>query len=355
MKSWLKNFIGNKEIELNSGIEENLTPNKNDEYKTRLEQEIENYNEVENIHDLPECFHYISNKYLCQIIEDVTGFSNFRDFFIDEINQCSSQSDDIIRIASIGSGNSDEELTLCQQLACSHKVIFDCYELNPSLLEIASQKAKSLNIEMRFFQQDFNEINFVTTYDAFFANHSLHHVVNLEGLFQAIHQAGKHGYFFLINDMIGRNGHMSWSKAQDFLESYWMTLPERLKWNVFFEKYDLELPNFDCSQEGFEGIRAQDILPLLIDNYQFEVFVPFFSCINRIIDRVYGHNYNIDSNNPNNDIALLEHLWYMDELFLQTKYLPPTQMIAKVVDPRIEIKQFKSRIYQNPKEALKMR
>ncbi|MEO1378460.1 MAG: hypothetical protein AAFW70_30190 [Cyanobacteria bacterium J06635_10] len=143
MKRWLNNLIGNvdnhpnsdidqniNEHQMDENINENINEKENDDYKKRLEQEIENYNQVENIHDLPQSFHYISNKYLGNIIEEIIGFSNFRDFCVHEINQYSSQSDDIIRIASIGSGNSDEELRLCQQLASRNQVIFDCFSIN---------------------------------------------------------------------------------------------------------------------------------------------------------------------------------------------------------------------------------
>lgn len=320
-------------------------------YAAKMEQEILRYNQQENIHDLPGSFHYITNKYLCDIVKNITDFSFFKDFFANEIRQYALEAKEPVRVASIGSGYCDEELDLCQRIGLGDRVIFDCYELNQNLLDRGREKANSLGIKMNFFQQDFNQIKFATQYDCFFANHSLHHVVNLEGLFAAIHKAGKPGYFFLINDMIGRNGHMSWPRAQSFLECLWRTLPERLKWNVFFQRIDSELPNFDCSTEGFEGIRAQDILPLLSQNFQFEFFVPFFSLIQRIIDRVYGHNYRVDDLSSSNDLELLDYLWYMDELFLYLKYLPPTQMIAKVVDPNLEGIELKTRIYTSVEQA----
>jgi len=325
-----------------------------DEYTARVQQELLNYNNVDNIHELPKCFHYITNKYLCPIIKEITGFSDFKEFFASEIDVYANQSEDIVRIASIGSGNSEEEIDLYRRLKTNKKVVFDCYELNPTLIAKGREKAEFLGIEMRFFQQDFNEIEFQADYDIFFASHSLHHVVNLEGLFDAVHNAGKTGYFFLINDMIGRNGHMSWPKAQSFLESLWLTLPERLKWNAYFKRFDINIPNFDCSQEGFEGIRAQDILPLLIEKFEFEFFIPFFSYIGRIIDRAYGHNYIVDLNKVDNDCLLLDHMWYMDELLLNKKYLAPTQMFAKVVDPRLNSISFRSRIYKHPAEAVEI-
>ena len=321
------------------------------DYTSKVKQELVNFEKREVVHDLPGSFHYVVNKYLSPAFKKITGHQNHVDFFVFEIETHFNRLKRPIRIASIGSGDCLQELQMAQAFGRDKQIVFDCYELNSALLERGKEKANELTIEMGFFEQDFNDIKFQHEYDIFFASHSLHHVVNLEGLFESIDVAGVPGYFFLINDVIGRNGHMSWPKAQAFLESLWETLPERLKWNSFFEQSDFQLPNWDCSSEGFEGIRAQDILPLLADNFKFEVFFPFFSFIQRIIDRAYGHNYDIDTSNPGNDIALLDHLWYMDELFLSAKYLPPTSMIAKVVDPKKQIGSLKSRFYESVEEA----
>lgn len=324
------------------------------EYRKQLEVEKETFSkQLNKLHQLPPCYSYIATKYLSKVIKEITGFSDFRDFFVSEIKSFSNSKQGQIKIASIGSGDSSEELELCKRINLGNKVVFDCYEMNEFMIAEARKKADAMGIEMNFFEQDFNQISFSNQYDGFFASHSLHHVTNLEGLFTAIDNNGKPGYFFLINDMIGRNGHMSWPRSQAFLESLWSTLPERLKWNALFERFELELPNYDWSANGttFEGIRAQDILPLLSEHFKFEYFVPFYSLIGRIIDRFFGYNYNVDANDPNNDLALLDHLWYMDELFLSQKYLPPTQMFCKVVDPRLDEVILKSRIYKSVEEA----
>ncbi len=66
---------------------------------------------------------------------------------------------------------------------------------------------------------------------------------------------------FVTNDMIGRNGHQRWPEALEIVNQYWHELPEAYRYNKLLSRYEPEYMNWDCSTEGFEGIRAQDILP----------------------------------------------------------------------------------------------
>jgi len=322
-------------------------------YLEREKKEIERYKKNINVHNLPKSTQYINNQYLMKHLWHITGYTEYKVFFASEIKKYAAKTEGTIRIASIGAGNCDHENHLTRLVGLGSKVVFDCYELNPAMIQRGKENAKKAGIEMRFFQQNFNQINFRENYDVFFAHHVLHHVENLEGLFKAIAQAGKPGYLFLINDMIGRNGHMAWPKAYSYITSLWSSLPERLKWNAHMQRLDIELPNYDQSGGGtsFEGIRTQDILPLLDENFQFEYFIPFYSYINFIINRWFGHNYNVNPDDPDNDIALIDHLWYLDELFLKMKYLPPTQMFAKIVDPQVKNVELKTSIYNSVTEA----
>ncbi len=49
-------------------------------YQEKLAREVENYRAVENAHDLPQIFHYWSNKYLVRKYRQF-GFSNPKDFY----------------------------------------------------------------------------------------------------------------------------------------------------------------------------------------------------------------------------------------------------------------------------------
>ena len=108
---------------------------------------------------------------------------------------------------------------------------------------------------------------------AFMAHHSLHHLIELEASFDQVvgwlHPEGA----FVTMDLIGRNGHMRWPETLTVIRQIWQLLPDRLKWDHMFGRLDRWYENWDCSIEGFEGIRARDILSALIGGqFKFERF-----------------------------------------------------------------------------------
>ena len=64
-----------------------------------------------------------------------------------------------------------------------------------------------LATHIEIVQANLNEWAPAATYDVFIANHSLHHVVELERLFACILGSMSDDGVFFVNDMIGRNGH----------------------------------------------------------------------------------------------------------------------------------------------------
>jgi hypothetical protein len=59
------------------------------------------------------------------------------------------------------------------------------------------------------------------------------------------------------------------------VELIWETLPDSKKYNHQLKRLEREFVNWDCAKEGFEGVRAQDILPLLVERFDFEKFMAF--------------------------------------------------------------------------------
>ena len=123
------------------------------------------------------------------------------------------------------------------------------------------------------------------------ASQALHHMLDLEILFEKIKNAIHPNGIFLTNDMIGRNGHMRWPEALRIPNDIWARMPDRYKYNHQLKRFERKFENWDCSKEGFEGIRAQDILSLLMKNFHFEVFLAFSNLITVFIDRSFGHNF----------------------------------------------------------------
>ena len=208
------------------------------------------------------------------------------------------------------------------------KNIFECLEINPVMLERGKAIAKENGVlsNMRFVEADFNTWVAGKEYDGVMANQSLHHVTCLEYLFDQINKGLHANGSFVISDMIGRNGHQRWPESLEIVNKFWKELPESYKFNVLLNRLEeSEYENWDCSKEGFEGIRAQDILPLLLKHFECEKFLGFGSAIDIFVDRCFGHNFNPESEW---DREFIDKVHATDEVGLRSSKLTPTHMNA---------------------------
>ena len=204
-------------------------------YSTKIRQEIDYFKDKTELHELPAIFHYWSNKYLRPRCESL-GFSNPNDFYVQYIERAArNRLGDVCRILSIGAGNCDTEVNLAKILVEKgvQNFHFDCLELNPHMLARGRQVAAAHHVSERFgfIETDINHWQTEHTYPIVIASESLHHVVDLETLFDKLHAALDDRGFILTNDMIGRNGHMRWPEALEIVSALWVTLDDRHKWN----------------------------------------------------------------------------------------------------------------------------
>jgi SAM-dependent methyltransferase len=176
-----------------------------------------------------------------------------------------------------------------------------------------------------FLYTDINSWVIDNTYDAIIANHSLHHFVELEVLFDKIYEALHPEGFFMTHDMIGKNGHMRWPEALEFVNAFWSVLDDRHKYNHQLKRFEATFDNWDCSKEGFEGIRSQDILPLLLEKFKFNLFVGFSNLIYIFIDRSFGYNFDLNNTWDKTFIDLVARL---DDYFIESGRIKPIQMFA---------------------------
>lgn len=306
------------------------------DHTERLKNEIEYYRNVETVHDLPEIFHYWSNKYLLPKFRKL-GVEGVLDFYASYIiSTCQKKPHEIVHIISFGSGNCDLEIELL--ILVKNKgfvnLLLECIDINPSMLERGKVAANSVGLEslMKFTMSDIQSWIPAQT-DICIANQSLHHFTELEQLFEKIKIAiGDHG-FFLTSDMIGRNGHMRWPEAMYYLDKNWRNLPDKYKFNHQLSRYELDFQNWDCSKEGFEGIRAQDILPLLVQFFNFDLFLAYNNNINILLDRSFGHN--LDPQDPT-DTSLVDDWASQDEELMSAGKIKPTQILAAMTGREIQ-------------------
>jgi len=300
-----------------------------DEYRKKVQQELAIYEKQVNVHDLPDIYHYWSNKYLAPIFRDA-GFSTIAEFFSSNLlvaaaRTCCTKA----YFVSVGAGNCDLEVSIAKNLlqAGLSEFILECLEINPVMLERGRQIAKENGVldKMVFIEADFNTWRANREYHGVMANQSLHHVTQLENLFDQVRNALHRDGSFVISDMIGRNGHQRWPEALDMVQRYWKELPDTKKYNHLLNRFEAEYDNWDCSKEGFEGIRAEDILPLLVQRFECEKFIGFGNVIDIFVDRCFGHNYSRESEE---DKALIDKVHAEDEAGFASGTLTPTHMMA---------------------------
>ncbi len=320
-------------------------------YQAKLNQEIAIYEHNTDVHNLPAIHHVYAQEFLHPHLTSLTTQGDSSSWWILEIDELAARSDHQLTIVSLACGNGDTEMALLKKLAEPEKVQIIGMDVNPQMIKRAQAKAKEDGLPNALFEvQDLNDPQIDHKIDVVLANHSLHHLVELEKLFEHIAERSNDNMIFLINDMIGRNGHVMWPNAHVVVKEIWRRLDQRFKLNDYSKRYDLQPLNHDCSQDGFEGIRAQDILPALISVFDIEMFFPFATLINRFVDRSYGNNFIAEDAH---DRQLILDILALDVELLKAKKLAPTQAFIRaqkkgtVAEPRI--------LFQTPEEAISSR
>jgi SAM-dependent methyltransferase len=304
-------------------------------YGSRIEAELRNYRDCPNVHDLPEIFHYWSNLHLRSKFVHF-GYENINHVFVSYLTSLCVRTPGLKNtFASVGAGNCELEAALAKSLVDSgiRNFSLECLELNPAMLGRGAELARTQGLadQLIFTEGDFNAWRPANNYDAIIAHHSLHHVLNLEGLFKDIKSSLKPGGWFMTSDMIGRNGHMRWPEALNIIHEIWQELPDPYKYNHQLRRQEDVFENWDCSGESFEGIRAQDILPLLVEHFSFDLFVPFGNIIDPFIDRGFGHNFNPAGEW---DRSFIDRVHARDDFEMQRGNIKPTHLVAVMIADR---------------------
>lgn len=312
-------------------------------YQERVEAQIAQYKDVEEIHDLPEIFHYWSSKYLLPKVASIFGISGRADILSHFLLGDGINKDRSFSFASLGAGDCSIEIEVAQSILKSgiRNFCIDAFELSPPLLDRAASALKKTELTAHFnlIPSDINEHEILDQYDGAMAHFSLHHFVALERIFDNIKRALRPRSNFLIFDAIGRNGHMRWPEVLRLVEAFWRTLPDEKKYHHQFQTRWDEYINWDCSSESFEGVRAQDILPLLIERFHFSHFAAAGGLVDVFIDRGVGHNFDI---NNKHDIAFIDAMEYLNQLLLEAGVIKPTLMFANMRNEPCECKHEKN-------------
>lgn len=308
-------------------------------YEARVQQQIEQFLE-QPIHGLPDIFHVWSHHALGPGIRQVFDVESVNGFYKRAVLEASADVEHTSRILSIGCGEGDVEIELAKTLLADGFTDFSIEgaDISPFLIERFQAKvyAEGLGDFVRSQVVDVNKTEPTAKLDVVMANHSLHHILELEQTFERVFDSLNDTGIFVTSDMIGRNGHMRWPETERILQIFWPLLSERQKYHHQLRRLDADrFVDHDCSGEGFEGIRAQDILYEILRKFHPYRFLGLGGFIDVLIDRGYGHGFDVNDERDRNFIVAMSHL---NEVLLDAGVIKPTLMMAYFTKhPREEV------------------
>jgi SAM-dependent methyltransferase len=288
---------------------------------------------------LPPIFGYWASAHIAPAAARL-GISSPESFFLDEL--LSAPSNGRLRILSVGSGACAMERQLAHDLrAAGIDFELECIDFNRTLIDAARQAAEhdGLGNSMRFTCLDCNGADALPVSDVIIVNQFFHHVERLEDFVAAIAEALAIDGRLLSSDVIGRNGHALWPSAAAFVDRWWRELRESQRYDRYFEKRVPRYTSVDHSTYSHEGVRAQDIVPILLQHFDFETFFAFGGGIMPFVERRLGFNFN-----PNDDADrnLIDRIHADDAANVAAARYPAAKMIAslrrkrRAVVPRYE-------------------
>lgn len=302
--------------------------NRRNEYEARRQQEQTRFEGELDIGALPPIFVYWANKHLRPALESF-GYSYPEDFYAKSIQAEAARTARPLRMLSVGCGNCDNEVRIAKLLLerdCTDWTMV-CLDLTAPMLDRGRELATAEGVVDRFefVAADLTDWRTDERFDVVIANQCLHHIFELERVFERISEIMAPQGVFLSSDMIGRNGHMRWPEARELIDRFWEELPQAYRYHRLLRRQEKKFQDWDCSITGFEGIRAQDILPLLVQRFDFEFFYAFGNVIDPFVDRGFGPNFDADAEW---DRAFIDRVHAADEAAFDAGTIKPTHMIA---------------------------
>lgn len=237
-------------------------------YDELVQEEIEHYSAIEVTKELTEggIHAHKSWSYYYEYLQTHLFHTTFSEEIVAHANRVDGP-----RLLSLGCGYGGHDLQVAARLARPFEII--AVDLNPHLFAEAERRARAENFNIRFVPLDMNFISIrPASFDVIYAHASLHHVLNLEHLFDQIHHGLKDNGRFVILDIIGKTQVLFWKENVEFAARLIRRLPLRYRpqagkriWrHLMLDPYSI-IPRYaePAIQVGMEGIRQEEIDPLL--------------------------------------------------------------------------------------------
>ena len=175
------------------------------------------------------------------------------------------------KVLSLGCGYGGHDLAISQQIERPFELF--AVDLNPRIYDTALERAQALGLPIRFQSLDLNRVALEPGYfDVIYAVASIHHILNLEHLLAQLHRGLKDDGRLIIVDIIGKTQVEFWRENVEYAAKVVKRMPVRFRpaagqrrlRRLFFDPYTIISPYVEpVIQRGMEGIRQEEIVPLL--------------------------------------------------------------------------------------------
>ncbi len=225
------------------------------DYERLLDEEKEHYTKIEVTEDLKEggahasaCWRYYWER-VAQHIQE-SEFADMPGYLSRTFGHLGRP----IEILSLGSGYCGHELALARGLSPSYRI--KCTDINERLFDGARRIVRKEDLAIEFGVAD---LNFMTIeskrYDLIFAHAVMHHVINLEHLFEQVAAGLAKGGILHLVDVAGQNRKLIWDASERLVNALLETVPHDITSGL-----RVDAPE---EAEGMEGIRQAEVIPQL--------------------------------------------------------------------------------------------
>ena len=156
-------------------------------YTERIDQQIAQYADIVNMHDLPAIFHVWSHNYVRPGMEQVFGTTSMPEAYALAFLEARKRTGGESRILSIGCGDGSIEMDVAQTLLDrgQRDFVILCADLSPILLDRLKKTAadKGLSSFVEAVVADLNKMAIDGSFDTIMAHHSLHHIQDFKIVF----------------------------------------------------------------------------------------------------------------------------------------------------------------------------
>lgn len=198
----------------------------------------------------------------------------------------------VVKVLSLCSGAARVEASFAAQVGTN--VEWSLLDINVDLLGLASRQFPA-SVKLDLIEANVNSLKFSgEKWDVILCVSALHHLVEIENVVKFCHDSlNEDGEFWSIGEYVGRNGNRLWPDARVQANAVFQQLPPRFRLNHHTHQVDGEVPDNDYSVGCFEGIRSEDIEPVL-DRWFHPDDVYRRNCfLWRLVNLAYSDNYDL--------------------------------------------------------------